>query len=99
MLVFVSRRCQVSFLDPGGIRHTATVEADTLFEAAVLAISAFRDHGCSPGDGCPLQIEVAGPTVTHTVTPARVNEWLRTAARSPADRIMKERLKKVLAIA
>ncbi len=90
------RQCSVSFLDPGGIRHTVAIEADSLYEAAVLALSAFREHGCAPGDGCPLQIEVAGPAVTHTVTPARVREWLRSTAKSPAERIAKDRLKALL---
>ena len=85
-----------SFLDPAGVRHTTSVEAETLFEAGVLAIRAFSDSGCSPGDGAPLQIEVAGPMVTHTVTPARLREWLESSAKSPRDRIAKERLKAML---
>jgi hypothetical protein len=79
------------------VRHTVEVEADSLYEAAVLAMRAFRDHDCAPGDGSLMQIEVAAPKVTHSVTPARVEEWLRGSAKSPSDRLMKERLKSVLA--
>ena len=90
------RKCSIAFLDHEGIRHTTNIEAETLFEAAVLGICAFRDHGCQPGDGASLEIEVAGPSVTHTLTPARVQEWLQSSAKSPKDRITKERLKGLL---
>jgi hypothetical protein len=41
--------CVVSYLDTEGLRHTVEVEADSLFEAAVLAIRTFRQHNCEPG--------------------------------------------------
>jgi hypothetical protein len=88
----VARQCKVSFLYPEGVRHTAEVEAESLYEAAVLAMCAFSHHDCAPRDGSALQIEVTGPSVTHSVTPARVREWLRSSAKTPSDRIVKQRL-------
>lgn len=41
--------CIVSYLDIEGLRHTVEVEAETLYEAAVLAIRTFRQHDCEPG--------------------------------------------------
>jgi hypothetical protein len=44
-----------------------------------------------------MEVEARCPAVTHTVSMKKVEDWLRSAAKSPADRIMKERLKDLLA--
>jgi len=44
-------RCVVPFVDSGGIRHAVEIEAESLFEAGALAISAFRRHECEPAPG------------------------------------------------
>jgi len=36
--------CIVSFLDLDGVRHSVEVEAEGLYEAAVLALVAFKKH-------------------------------------------------------
>jgi hypothetical protein len=36
------RTCAVSFADVRGVRHTAEVQAETLYEAVVLAVRVFR---------------------------------------------------------
>ena len=46
-----ARTCTVSFTGPDGIRHSVNVQAETLYEAVVLAIRAFREHDCAPGAG------------------------------------------------
>ncbi len=42
MVVPELRTCRVSFQDAEGIAHSVEVTAQSLFEAAVLAIKAFR---------------------------------------------------------
>jgi hypothetical protein len=88
--------CVVSFIDADGIRHSATVQAATLYEAAVLAARAFRGHGCAVPPASALEIEVAGPSVVHTLTMMKVEQWLAASAKSPADMATKERLKRLL---
>jgi hypothetical protein len=61
-----------------------------------LAAGAFREHGCAVPPAAPLQIEVVGPRVQHSLTMMKVEQWLATAAKSPADRLTKERLKGLL---
>ena len=39
----------------------------------------------------------ASPSTTHTLTMAKVQAWLASSAKSPSDKIMKERLKGLLA--
>lgn len=87
--------CIVSYLDTSGLRHSVEVVAGSLFEAAALAISVFRQHECEPGAGANLEVEIRS-SVTHTVTPARIHEWLSGGAKSPAEFIIKERLRRFL---
>ena len=61
------------------------VQAETLYEAVVLAIRAFREHECAPGAGSQLEVEAKSPSVTHTVNMAKVQDWLRSSAKSPSD--------------
>ena len=87
--------CIVSYLDTEGLRHTVEVEADSLYEAAVLAIRTFRQHDCEPGPASKLEVEVR-TSVIHTITPMRVKEWLTGGAKSPREAITKERLRALL---
>jgi len=42
-----------------------------------------------------LEVEIRS-SVTNTVTPKRVQEWLNGGAKSPKEAVMKERLRKLL---
>jgi hypothetical protein len=90
------KTCTVSFQDSDGVRHSVEVGAETLYEAAVLALKAFREHDCAPGSAAHLAIEVRGPSVTHTVVARRIEEWLSGGAKSPKEAIEKRRLKELL---
>src|ERR1044071_2765441 len=87
--------CVVSYLDTDGIRHTVEVEAETLYEAAVLALRTFKAHNCEPGAMRSLQIEVRS-SVVHTLTVQKIHEWLQRGSRTPRDAVMKERLRALL---
>lgn len=87
--------CIVSFVDTEGIRHTVEVEAESLFEAAVLAMKIFKQHDCEPGPITKLEVEIRS-TVTHTVTPKRIHEWLMGGAKSPKEAVMKVKLRTLL---
>ena len=58
--------CVVSYLDTEGLRHTVEVEAESLYEAAVLAIRTFRQNDCEPGNVSTLEVEVRS-SVIHTI--------------------------------
>ena len=87
--------CLVSYLDIEGLRHTVEVEAESLYEAAVLAIRTFRQHGCEPGPASQLEVEVRS-SVIHAITPKRVQEWLNGGAKTPKEAVTKERLRALL---
>lgn len=91
------RICTVSFTDHEGIRHSVNVQAETLYEAVALAMAAFGEHHCLPGPASTMEVEARRPGVTHTVSMAKVRDWLGAAAKSPREKIMKERLKGLMA--
>ncbi len=91
------RTCSVSFTGHDGIRHSVNVQAETLYEAVALAIRSFRENDCAPGPASQLDVEARSPSVTHTVSVGKLQDWLQSSAKGPADRIMKERLKELLA--
>jgi hypothetical protein len=39
------RSCTVSYRDSEGVTHTVDVSAASLYEAAVLGLKAFEEHG------------------------------------------------------
>ena len=87
--------CIVSFVDTEGIRHTVEVEAESLFEAAALAIRTFKQHQCEPGLITKLDVEIRS-CITHTVTRKRIHDWLHGGAKSPREAVLKERLRELL---
>lgn len=87
--------CIVSYLDSEGLRHTVEVEAESLYEAGVLAIRTFRQHDCEPGQAARLEVEVRS-SVIHTLTPSRIYDWLNGGAKSPSEAVLKERLRALL---
>jgi len=87
--------CLVSYLDTSGIRHTVEVEAESLYEAVLLGVQAFREHDCDPGEVRPIDVEMR-KSITHTLTLSRVQQWLDGACRSPKEKVTKERLKALL---
>jgi hypothetical protein len=92
------RTCSVSFYDASGARHSAEVTAETLYEAAVLGIKAISEHWAEePGIGTRLEIEVKSPAVRHEMTLRQLRQWLDGTCASPKEKLVKERLKALLA--
>jgi len=88
-------KCIVSYLDLSGIRHQVEVEAGSMYEAAALAVRAFRDHDCEPGPLSQLEIEIR-TSVTHTLTVKKLREWLEGGAKTPRDVVIKDRLRELM---
>lgn len=87
--------CIVSYLDPEGIRHTAEVQAGTLFEAAALAVKTFKQHDCEPRGLNTLEVEMR-TSVTHSLTVKKLHEWLTGSSKNPKDAVLKDRLRELL---
>lgn len=61
------------------------------------SIAASSEHGCAPGSAALIEIQVRSPAVKHTVNMLKIRECSATAARSPKEKLLKERLKGLLA--
>src|SRR5688572_11896827 len=94
------RNCRISVTDARGIRHSVDVQAESLFEAAVLGIRALREaewFNGMIGGSTRLEIEVHSPITRHTLTLLQLERWLDGATPSPNERVKKDRLKRLLA--
>lgn len=92
------RTCSVTLTDPHGVRHSVDVTAETLFEAAAMALAVFQKNGWTDpiGLAARLDVEVREPPVTHTVTVLQIQRWLHGATISPNERVRKDKLKALL---
>jgi hypothetical protein len=90
----VGTRCRVSYLDSRNIEHAVDVTADSLFEAAAVAIRAFRE-------GALLEeFPVAGTELLeHRVRLQRVEQWAQTGTvKSPVEMLRRERVRELLGL-
>ena len=96
-----SRSCFVSFTDSEGIEHSVQVPAESLYEAAIEAMAAFRRSVLAEmplGSATRLTIRVKAPEEEHTVSIGKVLAWLDAVATSPSEKLKKNRLKERLRI-
>lgn len=89
--------------DIKGIQPAVIVEAESLYEAAALAVRRFRDslwEGCPPGPGCELSVRMHREAPTdYIVSLQSILEYARdTNVRSPRDQMKKARLREWLGI-
>src|ERR1700730_5754831 len=87
--------CIVSFVDLDGLRHSVEVQAEGIYEAAVLGLAAFKKHNCQPGAITQLDVEVRS-SIVHSVAVHKVTKWLARGVNSPKEAILKERLRSLL---
>ena len=92
------KQCAVSFTDVRGIRHTADVEAESLYEAAVQGIRRLNQDPWIEriGPGTKLEIEVRDPSVKHVLSVEQVERWLAGATKNPTEATKKKKLKLLL---
>ncbi len=92
------KTCRVSFKDNAGIVHAVEVQADSMYEAACLGMQRLkRSHWIEViGPGTRITIQVQEPPVEHFMMFAQLQRWLDGTTSSPADLLLKKRLKGLL---
>jgi|SRR6478735_9158873 hypothetical protein len=92
------KQCAVSFTDVRGIRHTADVEAESLYEAAVQGIRRLNQDPWIEriGPGTRLEVEVREPSARHILSVEQVERWLAGATANPTEATKKKKLKLLL---
>ena len=95
-----ARNCVVSFVDSEGIQHSIEVAAESLFEAAALAVKEFRrppwTDGMEPGAVTRLAVSVKAPKTTHEVSIRQLEKWVASTPKSPSDTMLKSRVRALL---
>jgi hypothetical protein len=94
------KTCRVSCVDLGGIEHAVEVSANSLYEAVAQALRIFRDNDWIEGIGrghTAILVKVKHPETEHTVRVQDFECWLEAAPRSPAEMVLKNRLRELLA--
>ena len=92
------RACFVSFADARGIRHGVEVEAESLFEAVVLAVKRLNHEVWIEkiGPATILDVEVREPSTRHSISLQQVERWLSGATTTPNEAAKKTKLKMLL---
>jgi len=95
-------RCRVSYLDSRNVEHAVDVTADSLFEAAAVAVRAFREGALVeelPVPGTELRITVSQLPVEHRVRLQRVEQWAQTGTtKSPVEKLRRDRVRELLGL-
>jgi len=92
------RNCVVKYVDNFGVEHTAKVEAESLFEAAVRGLyrldSSFWAEGDVWDQMC-VTVEVHEEPTIHTVRIEKLKQWIKSRRRHPHEEAKKEELRKL----
>jgi hypothetical protein len=93
-----TKACIVSLTDPGGMKHSVEVQADSLYEAAARGLRMLRNDGWTPHThgSARIEIEVREPGVTHSIPISRLEAWLHSYAIQPKDFLRKQQLRELL---
>ena len=95
-----ARTCVVSFTDLTGIRHSVEVAAESLYEAAAMAVAEFRRHpwtdGMEPGAVTRLAANIKVPKTTHEVSIRQLEQWIAQTPKSPSETVHKARVRELL---
>jgi hypothetical protein len=86
-------------VDLNGVEHAVEVSAGSLYEAVAQALRIFRDNEWVEGPGAgqtPLSVKVKQPEAEHTVRVQDFERWLEATPRSPAEMVLKTRLRELL---
>jgi hypothetical protein len=94
------KTCKVSCFDLRGVEHTIEVSAGSVYEAVAQALRIFRDNEWVEDIGrgqTPIFVKVKSPEIEHTVRVQDFERWLEASPGSPAEMILKNRLRELLA--
>jgi hypothetical protein len=95
------KACTVIVHDLKDTAHAIDVTAESLYEAVAQALAALRSHEWVGDIGRGLTtvtVKVRHPEITHVVKIQDFENWLNRGCKSPADTVLKMRLREMLGI-
>jgi hypothetical protein len=93
------KTCKVSCFDLTGVEHSVEVSAGSVYEAVAQALRIFRDNCWVEEIGrgqTAVTVMAKHPEVKHTVRVQEFERWLDANPRSPAEMVLKNRLRELL---
>jgi hypothetical protein len=93
------KACTVVVDDLNDTKHTVDVSAESLYEAVAQALAALRGHEWVGDIGQGLTtatVKIRHPEVTHVVRIQDFENWLNRGNKSPAEMVLKTRLRHML---
>jgi len=93
------KACTVVVHDLNDTAHQLDVTAETLYEAVAQALAMLRRHDWVGDIGKGLTsvtVKVRNPEITHIVKIQDFENWLNRGCKSPADLVLKTRLRQML---
>lgn len=83
-------------IDQQGVSRSVRVTAETLFEAAALAVYAFRKDGFTEFVSNVFEVEIREPVVKHHVSVGQLKTWLNGTVSDPRERTRRDKLKEMV---
>jgi hypothetical protein len=93
------KACTVVVHDLNDTAHQLDVTAETLYEAVAQALVMVRSHEWVGDIGkglTTITVKVRNPEITHIVKVQDFENWLKRGCKSPADTVLKTRLRQML---
>jgi hypothetical protein len=93
------KACTVVVHDLNDTAHQLDVTAETLYEAVAQALVMVRSHDWVGDIGkglTTITVKVRNPEITHIVKIQDFENWLNRGCKSPADLVLKTRLRQML---
>jgi hypothetical protein len=93
------KACTVIVHDQNDTGHAVDVTAESLYEAIAQALATLQGHEWVADIGRGLTtvtVKVRHPEVTHVVKIQDFENWLNRGCKSPADTVLKTRLRHML---
>jgi hypothetical protein len=91
--------CTVTIHDMNDTSHSVDVTAATLYEAVAQALATLQAHewvGQIASGLNTATVKIKHPEITHVVKIQDFEKWLNRQGRTPAEIVLKERLRQVL---
>jgi hypothetical protein len=95
------KACTVVVHDLNDTAHQLDVTAETLYEAVAQALAMLRGHDWVGDIGKGLTsvtVKIRNPEITHIVKIQDFENWLNRGCKSPADMVLKTRLRQMLGL-
>jgi len=89
----LKQNCVVKYMDTFGIEHAVKVEAETLFEAAILGLQRLdSSFGAALWDRMSITVEISAEPTTYAAMVQKLKPWIQSEVSRPQAEVGPRRL-------